>query len=117
MSQKILIIDDSPFVALQIDEMVTSDGYQVINAKNGTEGIAMFQDQRPDIVILDIVMPGIDGIETAKLLLEEDPNVHIIMLSSLFDEETMKEVNALGIRYLIPKPVEKDLLFKVLHEY
>lgn len=115
--KRILIIDDSPFVALQVEEMFQGEEYEIIgNAKNGTEGVAMYQELRPDIVILDIVMPGIDGIETAKLLLEEDSGARIIMLTSLFDEETIKEVKNVGVPYLIPKPVEKEVLFEVIEK-
>lgn len=117
MGKGILIIDDSPFVALQISEMLAEEEYEIVgNAKNGTDGVTMYQELKPDIVILDIVMPGIDGIETAKLLLEEDPEARIIMLSSLFDEETMKEVNKVGVPLLIPKPVEKEVLFEAFEK-
>ena len=62
----------------------------------------MYEELHPDIVILDIIMPGIDGIETAEILEKSDPDVTILMLSSLCDTGTLEEVRAIGVKYLIP---------------
>lgn len=110
-----LVIDDSPFVFHQVKNMVADSEYEVIgSAKSGEEGIEMFHKLHPDVVILDIIMPGIDGLETAEILLKEDPEAKIIMLSSLFDSNLLKEVKELGLRFLLPKPVEADVLFATL---
>ena len=61
----ILVVDDSPFASKQIKDSVEGQGYQVIGyAQNGEEGIRMYEELHPDIVILDIIMPGIDGMES-----------------------------------------------------
>ena len=115
MDKTILVVDDSPFVYHQIKDMVAGHGYTVIgSARSGEEGIEMFQSLKPDIVILDIIMPGIDGLETAEILLEQDPNARIIMLSSLFDANLLGEVKELGLKYLLPKPLEQDVFFATL---
>ncbi len=111
----ILVVDDSPFAAKQIEDMVEENGYEVAGyAKNGEEGIHMFEELHPDIVIMDIIMPGIDGLETAEILLKKDPNAQILMLSSLCDSGTLEEVKAIGLKYLIPKPWEDDVLLATL---
>ena len=74
----------------------------------------MYEELHPDIVILDIIMPGIDGIETAQILLKNDPNATILMLSSLCDSSTLEEVRSIGVKYLIPKPWEDDVLLATL---
>lgn len=115
MDRSLLIIDDSPFVAVQVGELVKDKGYHIIgSAKNGMEGIVMYQELKPDFIVLDIIMPGIDGIETAKRILALDPKAKIVMLSSLFDPETLEEVKSAGVKFLIPKPVEKDILLVTL---
>lgn len=115
MCKTILIVDDSPFVYEQIKGMVDGDEYQVIgSAKSGEEGIVMYQELKPDVVILDIIMPGIDGLETAEILLKDNPDVQIIMLSSLFDANLLNEIKRLGLKYLIPKPIEADVLLITL---
>ncbi len=111
----IVVVDDSPFASKQIKDIVEENGYEVIGyAKNGEEGIKMYEELRPDIIILDIIMPGIDGLETAQILKEKDPGVTILMLSSLCDSGTLEEVRVIGVKYLIPKPWEDDVLLATL---
>lgn len=111
----IIVVDDSPFASKQIKDLVEENGYEVIGyAKSGEEGIKMYEELHSDIVILDIIMPGIDGIETAEILEKSDPDVTILMLSSLCDTGTLEEVRAIGVKYLIPKPWEDDVLLATL---
>ncbi len=111
----IIVVDDSPFASKQIKDIVEENGYEVIGyAKNGEDGIKMYEELHPDIVILDIIMPGIDGIETAQILLKNDPDATILMLSSLCDSGTLEEVRSIGVKYLIPKPWEDDVLLATL---
>lgn len=115
MEKTILVIDDSPFVAKQIREVVEGKGYTVVAcAKDGEEGIKIYKEINPQFVILDIIMPGIDGLETAEILLKEDATAKILMLSSLCDESTMEEVRSIGLKYLIPKPLDEDVLLATL---
>ncbi len=115
MGKTIIVVDDSPFASKQIKDIVENNGYEVVGyAKNGEEGIKLYDELRPDIIILDIIMPGIDGIETAQLILEKNPSANIIMLSSLCDANTLEEVRKIGLKYLIPKPCEADILMATL---
>lgn len=111
----LMVVDDSPFASKQIKDLVEENGYEVIGyAKNGEEGIALYDELHPDIVIMDIIMPGIDGLETAEILMKKDPSVAILMLSSLCDSGILEEVKAIGLKYLIPKPWEDDVLLATL---
>ena len=110
----IMVVDDSPFASKQIKDIVEENGYEVIGyAKNGEEGVRMYDELKPDIVILDIIMPGIDGLETAQILMN-NPKVKILMLSSLCDTGTLEEVKGIGLKFLIPKPWEDDVLLATL---
>ena len=63
----LMIIDDSPFIAMEIKDIVTAAGYEVVaHARNGEAGIEKYKTFSPDVVTIDIIMPGIDGIETAR---------------------------------------------------
>lgn len=111
----IMVVDDSPFASKQIKDIVEENGYKVIGyAKNGEDGIRLYEELHPDIVILDIIMPGIDGLETAEILMKKNPEVKILMLSSLCDSGTLEEVKKIGLKYLIPKPWEDDVLLATL---
>lgn len=111
----IMVVDDSPFALKQIKDIVEENGYEVVGyAKNGEEGVRMYDELKPDIVILDIIMPGIDGLETAQILLKNNPQVKILMLSSLCDSGTLEEVKGIGLKFLVPKPWEDDVLLATL---
>lgn len=115
MKNTILVIDDSPFASQQVKDVVEEHGYEVIDyARNGEEGIEKYKEIHPDFVILDIIMPGIGGLETAEILLKEDPKAKIMMLSSLCDSGTLEEVKSIGLKYLIPKPLDEDVLLATL---
>lgn len=112
---KILVVDDSPFISNQIQEMVEEKEYEVVgHATTGEEGVCLYKKLNPDIVTMDIVMPGIDGITAAETILKEDPNARIIMLSSLCDVGTLEEIKSKGMKWLLPKPLEKELLLATL---
>lgn len=112
---RIMVVDDSPFASKQIQDVVEENGYEVVAyAKNGEEGIKLYEEIHPDIVILDIIMPGIDGLETAQIILKKDPEARIMMLSSLCDAGTLEEVRGIGLKYLIPKPWEDEVLLATL---
>lgn len=115
MSTTIMVVDDSPFASKQIKDIVEDNGYEVIGyAKDGEEAIEFYKELKPDIVILDIIMPGLNGLETAEILKKQDPAVKILMLSSLCDAGTMEEVESIGVKHLIPKPLEADVLLASL---
>lgn len=115
MSTTIMVVDDSPFASKQIKDIVEDNGYEVIGyAKDGEEAIEFYKELKPDIVILDIIMPGLNGLATAEILKKQDPAVKILMLSSLCDAGTMEEVKSIGVKHLIPKPLEADVLLASL---
>lgn len=115
MSTTIMVVDDSPFASKQIKDIVEDNGYELIGyAKDGEEAIELYKELKPDIVILDIIMPGLNGLETAEILKKQDPAVKILMLSSLCDAGTMEEVKSIGVKHLIPKPLEADVLLASL---
>ena len=115
MRTTIMVVDDSTFASKQINDIVEDNGYEVIGyAKDGEEAIEPSKELKPDIVILDIKMPGLNGLETAETLKKQDPAVKILMLSSLCDAGTMEEVKSIGVKHLIPKPLEADVLLASL---
>ena len=114
----LLIIDDSPFIALEIENIVSANGYEVVgHARSGEDGIKKYEELKPDCVTIDIIMPGIDGIETAQRIREMEPDAGIIMLSSLCDDQTMAELKAAGLDYVLEKPIEADKLLELLSKF
>lgn len=112
---KLLIIDDSPFIAREVETILAGHDYEIVgHAKNGERGIEMYKELNPDVVTLDIIMPGIDGVETAQRLLEFDSDARIVMMSSLCDFDTLREIHEMNLEYLVAKPIEPDKLLEAL---
>jgi two-component system, OmpR family, alkaline phosphatase synthesis response regulator PhoP len=87
--QKILIIDDEKDLLMLLEERLSSVGYDVLTADNGEDGIRLAEEKKPDMIILDILMPGISGTDVAEAL-KADPrskNIPIIFLTCLYTKE------------------------------
>jgi DNA-binding response OmpR family regulator len=110
--EKILDIDDSPTVQRLIEMILASQGYKVILASDGEEGIAKARSERPAVILVDFVMPKMNGFQVCKIL-KEDPDFHdtpIILVTSKGDKVGSKFVDALGITDFFTKPFQPDEL-------
>jgi two-component system, chemotaxis family, chemotaxis protein CheY len=113
----ILIVDDEPhirkFVALILRQLGSA---RLIEAGTGAEALAAYALERPDLVLLDVNMPVMDGLETLKRLRELDPDSVVIMLTSLANRQTVEEALALGAANYIRKDTPKDEIVRALTE-
>ncbi len=80
--KKILVVDDEESIHLVYKEELNEEGYEVISALSGEEGLKLFQEENPDLVILDINMPGMDGIEVLRQMKQMKPNIPVIISSA-----------------------------------
>ncbi len=114
---QILLVDDEAhirkFVALILKQLGIA---RIREAGNGEEALAAYQADRPRIVLLDVNMPRMDGIETLKKLKELDPNCVVIMLTSLANRETVERALELGAANYIRKDTPKEEIAKALSE-
>ncbi len=104
MGEKILTIDDSPQLIEMLRLCLERQGYEVIAAYNGSEGLRKFRENRPDLVILDIMMPDMDGWETCRSLREMSPNVPILILTVLKEKANIVRGLSLGADGFLAKP-------------
>ena len=115
--KKILIADDEPDILEIIQFNLQAEGYEVATAKNGDEAIEMAKKHQPDLIILDIMMPGKNGIEVCKILRTQPNFKHtlIIFLSALSDENT--EISGLetGADDYLTKPIRPKILVSKVH--
>ncbi len=110
---KVLVIDDSPFIFKAIKKALTPKGFEVVdNASNGQIGLEMVQKYSPDIITLDVTMPVMDGIETARELLKLGYSSKIIMLSAMGDEALIEEAKSLGIQHFLSKPFKAEQMLE-----
>jgi two-component system chemotaxis response regulator CheY len=117
MSHKVLVVDDSIAIARQLTKMVEGfGGYQVVgHAKNGAEAVKLFKTLSPDIVLLDIVMPMMDGLQSLRTLMRLDPEARVVVISSVGGVgQKVEEAIRLGARSVVSKPFEEEKVKSVL---
>ncbi len=105
---KILIVDDEQLIRWSFEKELTREGYEVITASSGEEGIDTFERERPDLVILDIRLPGISGLDVLKEIKNEDPHVPVIMITAFADVDTAVEAMKMNAFDYLPKPFNFD---------
>ncbi|MBT8371446.1 MAG: sigma-54 dependent transcriptional regulator [Deltaproteobacteria bacterium] len=108
MFPSILIVDDEPSILQTLGGLLTDEGFEVITALNGYEALKVIDVESPDLVLLDIWMPGIDGIETLKEIKKENPNIQVIIVTGHGTIETAVKATKLGAFDLIEKPLSID---------
>lgn len=109
--EKILIIDDEPSIRKYLQTLLEVDGFEVTAAASGTEGLeAIDGGAKPDFVILDVLMPEMDGLETLRRLMQMDRGLNVIMLSCSNEVSTVVEAIRLGAHDYLTKPFEKPEL-------
>ena len=114
--QKILIIDDEHNLVDAISNILKHEGFVTIEAFDGESGLKKAQQEKPHIIILDIMMPGMDGFEVLKRL-KEDPStadIPVIMLTAKTEDSAVIESWRKGADFYIPKPFEIDELLHVI---
>jgi two-component system chemotaxis response regulator CheY len=113
---KILIVDDAEFLRVRISKMLTGDGFEVVEAENGLKAIEAFQANKPDMVLMDITMPEMDGLTALKELKKIDPNVKVVMLTALGQESVVLEAVKSGAKDFVVKPFERDRVMSAINK-
>lgn len=108
MFPSILIVDDEPSILKSLSGLLADEGFEVMTASTGYEGLKIIDREYPDLVLLDIWMPGIDGIETLKQIKKENPYLQVIIITGHGNIETAVKATKLGAYDLIEKPLSID---------
>jgi len=105
----ILIADDLQFIKLVLRDLLEKAGFRVVGeASNGEEAIELFLDKRPDVVLMDITMPKMDGLTALKKILKIDPGAKIIMCSALGQQTLIVQALQMGAKDFIVKPFRPE---------
>ena len=107
---KVLIVDDEPDVRQLLYDFLTGRDYKVLLASGGLDAIHMLEREKPDLVLLDVVMPGMNGVETLRRIAEIDPRLRVIMVTANADIGLTSRLLAMGAVDYIPKPFDLDYL-------
>jgi DNA-binding NtrC family response regulator len=107
---RILVVDDERMIRWSIQQALSKDGHSVAAVETGEEAVAQASDEMPDLVFLDITLPGIDGVEVLRRLKAIDPSVAVVMVTATDDVKTAVEAMRLGASDYISKPFDLDRL-------
>lgn len=113
---RVLIVDDEPSICESLAGVMTDEGCRVVTASNGRQGLIEFKVQRPDIVFLDIWMPGMDGIATLQALREADETVPIVIMSGHATIDTAVRATKLGAFEVLEKPLDLDRILRLIEQ-
>lgn len=116
MTYRVLIVDDSKFMRMLLADLLTRSGFEVIEAESGEQAIDVYLEERPDLVTLDILMPGRDGIETLQDLRAQAPEVRVVMVTALGMEDYIKRALDAGADGFILKPFSPEKVLETLQE-
>jgi two-component system nitrogen regulation response regulator NtrX len=106
----ILAIDDEPSILRSLEGVLDDEGYRVFTAMSGPKGLSILMTEKVDTVLLDVWMPGMDGIETLERIKERHPEISVILLTGHGSRETAAKAFRLGASDFLTKPVSLDNL-------
>jgi len=112
---RFLIVDDSVFARKNVTKMVESFGGQIAGeAGDGCTAITEYERATPDIVLMDITMPQMEGIEAAERIIRSHPDARVVMVSSVGYQENIVAALQKGARHFVQKPVKAEILYEVI---
>ena len=115
MAKNILICDDAAFMRMMIKDILTKNGYNVIGeAEYGAKGVEKYNELKPDLVLMDITMPEMDGIAALKAIKANDPGASVIMCSAMGQQAMVIESIQSGAKDFIVKPFQADRVIEAV---
>ena len=117
MAKNILICDDAAFMRMMIKDILTKNGYNIVGeAENGAKAVEKYAELKPDLVLMDITMPEMDGIEALKKIKAADANASIIMCSAIGQQAMVIESIQSGAKDFIVKPFQADRVLEAVQK-
>ena len=115
MAKKILLVDDAAFMRKMIKDTLTKNGYtEVYEAVDGADAVAKFDELAPDLVVMDITMPNMDGLEALKTIRAKDGSANVVMCSAMGQESMVMDAVRSGAKDFIVKPFKPDRVLKTV---
>lgn len=114
--KKILIVDDQFGIRILLTEILQSDGYTLFQASNGMQALEIVEEHEPDLVLLDMKIPGMDGLEILRRIKEIKPATEVMMMTAYGELNMIKEAMRLGAQKHFIKPFDIDEVRKEIRE-
>ncbi|WP_445349013.1 response regulator [Desulforudis sp. DRI-14] len=112
----LLVVDDQPAIRQLLFEALTNDGFSVELASNGREALAKVKQETPELILLDLKMPGMSGLETLREIHKISPNVPVILITAYGELSDPGEAERMGVRCLILKPFDLNDVRKIVRK-
>ncbi len=113
--KNILLVDDAAFMRMMLKDILVKNGYDVVGeAENGAKAVEKYKELKPSLVIMDITMPEMDGIQAARSIKSEDGNALIIMCSAMGQQAMVIEAIQAGAKDFIVKPFQPDRVLEAV---
>lgn len=114
MKKKIMVVDDSREVVKVVQRLLKSENFAVTTAYSGAECLDKLKKETPDLILLDLLMPGMGGVNVLRELMRRDPNAKVVILTVLGQVSVVNECSQLGAKDFVTKPFDnKDLIRRV----
>ncbi|HEY4551883.1 MAG TPA: response regulator [Bacillaceae bacterium] len=117
MKKKVLIVDDQFGIRILLNEILQKEGYQTFQAANGLQALDITKNHAPDLVLLDMRIPGMDGIEILKRMKKINPDIRVIIMTAYGELEMIEESKKLGALAHFPKPFDIDEIRNAVKNY
>ncbi len=115
MANGILLVDDAAFMRMMIKDILTKNGFEILGeAENGAKAVEKYKELTPDLVIMDITMPEMDGIQAVKAIKEINANAKVIMCSAMGQQAMVIEAIQAGAKDFIVKPFQADRVIEAV---
>lgn len=112
-----MVVDDSRVLHAQMSKLLQDTDFEIVQfCRDGESALEVYGECKPDVVTVDIIMPGMDGLETSKEILERWPDAKILVSSSLAYDETIDEAEKLGAKGFISKPLNREEVINALNQ-
>lgn len=115
MSHKVLLVDDAAFMRMMLKDILSNNGYEIVGeAENGAVAVDKYVELKPDIVIMDITMPEMDGLQAIKEIRAKDPQAKVIMCSAMGKQGMVIEAIQSGAKDFVVKPFQPDRVLEAV---
>ena len=114
---KIMLVDDAAFMRMMIKKALSSSGYNdFIEAQDGAEAVKKYSEEKPDMVIMDITMTNMDGLQALKKIRGDDPNAKVVMCTAMGQESMVVDAIKSGARDFVVKPFDAQRIVKTVND-
>jgi two-component system chemotaxis response regulator CheY len=112
--KRVLVVDDAVVMRMMIKNILSKEGYEVVEAQSGIEAVEKYRAVKPDVVTMDMVMPDMDGISAVRQIIADDPSAKIVMCTSMGQQQLVVEAVQAGAKSFITKPFQPPKILETI---